>query len=161
MIKRTLVSQIKIKTYSKKKKESYLNIFQEAKQKNSVLIFFFSCSWSVVVVVLDLDLLFKLNWFNYENKNCSVRRNKERVWDPETNQRRKRKNWRDIRCCNFLMKKNRLLIYSQSDELLFMRNFFFWVLERPLEPFFMISLSIVEIILVLPTLLKMLYKFYL
>ena len=59
------------------------------------------------------------------------------------------------------MKKNRLLIYSQSDELLFMRNFFFWVLERPLEPFFMISLSIVEIILVLPTLLKMLYKFYL
>ena len=59
------------------------------------------------------------------------------------------------------MKKNRLLIYSQSDELLFMRIFFFWVLERPLEPFFMISLSIVEIILVLPTLLKMLYKFYL
>ena len=33
-IKRTQVSQIKIKTYSKKKKESYLNIFQEAKQKN-------------------------------------------------------------------------------------------------------------------------------
>ena len=39
--------------------------------------FFLFCSWSAVVVVLILDLLFKLNQF-YESKNCFVRRNKER-----------------------------------------------------------------------------------
>ena len=143
---------------------------QEERIYINIYIYIYIYSFSCLILLVDVNdltvLEFEKTTRRIQEKNikakhpftCSVRSNGGRVWEKKEIQW-KRKNWYNSSRYNILIKKIQLLMYSSPSDLM---NYCSWAkkkicdLENPLETIFLISLSIIEIILLLSKLLEML-----